>query len=307
MTKKRVKRRIIAAVLCLILVCLTACKKAPVRQDAYTWIIGVSMSNVMEPWKNQMVSDIRSSVSQSGTINVIFKDAADSVEKQKEDITQLQDEGIDILIVVPNEVDELQSFMGELHKTMPIIVAGIRPTKEVYTTSICFDDYNIGRIAGQYIVEKQYQNEDRVVVLGGPEESLISKNRLKGFQDAVKNTIPERAITYLNGEWLRDQAEDRIKDYLVVNTRLDIVFGVNDEMAYGASIAAEKLRTSGVAYVGVDGFDGEYGGVGLVKSNVLSATVKCPGMGQKAFEAAQDILEEKKVKKDIVLETKLIE
>ena len=112
---------------------------------------------------------------------------------------------------------------------------------------------------------------------------------------------------YYYGDWFRDVAEARMKDYLVVNGAPDIVFAFNDEMAYGAYIAGEQLRMgNGTKFVGVDGFEGESAGLNLVEKEILDATIQSPDFGSLAYDTAMDILEEKEVQRDITVTPRMI-
>lgn len=294
---------LIAAVLLI----FGGCQRNNQAVEEYRYIIGVSMPNVMEPWLNNMLEEISSSLqAEDNDTNVIFKDAASNSQKQLQDIDQLLDSGIDLLIVTPQDTAVLAPKLEEVYQQIPVVVAGIRPGTDSYTAFIKFDDYQIGRMAGEYILEHEYQPGEKLVVVKGREDSPISTGRLEGFQAVIEDVIPAADVSFLSGEWLRDTAEDRVKDYLVLHGSLDIVFALNDEMAYGACIAAQKLRVANVSFVGVDGLDGENGGKELLKQGILSATVGCPGIGSRALAAAKDILNGRTVEKNIVLEKELL-
>ena len=71
---------------------------------------------------------------------------------------------------------------------------------------------------------------------------------------------------------------------------VDVIFAHNDYMAYGASLALEKLGYTDISVIGLDGFDGEDGGLALVREGVIDATVTCPTGGKEAIQSALEIL-----------------
>lgn len=296
-------------ILCLsLLLCLTAsCKeKEVIQKNEYEYLIGVSLSNVMEPWLSHTIDSMEGDRRSDSRVNIIFKDAAGSREKQLQDIDQLMECGVDLLIAAPGDSLSLQEKLDEVSEDIPVVVMGIDPGTESYTAFIEFNDYEIGRLAGSYILEEWYQKENQIVVLKGPEESTISARRLQGFRDAVSGYIGEKQIHYLDGEWLRDKAENRMKDYLVVNQKADIVFALNDEMAYGAYLAQDQYRVTGTCFLGVDGFTGNLGGLDLVERGILDATIQCSEIGSLAYETAVRILDGEEVEKHLVIEPDLI-
>ena len=263
---------------------VTGCQKAEdIQENEYEYLIGVSLTNVMEPWLSHTIDEMTEHRTFDSQVNIIFKDAAGSAQKQMQDIDQLMECGVDLLIVAPGDMDSLEEKVEEVYKEIPVIVMGIDPGTDQYTSFIEFDDYEIGRLAGAYILEKQYQPENEIVVLAGPGDSAISDARLQGFRDETEGKLGDARVHYLNGEWLRDKAENRMKDYLVVNQKADMVFALNDEMAYGAYLAQAQYRVTGTCFLGVDGFAGNLGGLDLVERGILDATIQCSGIGSLPF------------------------
>lgn len=305
--KKKVIRRV-AFFLCLSMVILTGCNnRENVKLDGYQYLIGVSLTNVMEPWLNNLVNVISAEAEENRKVNLIFRDAAGSTEKQKQDIEALLECGIDLLIVVPDGSKDLNDVIKKVYQKIPIVAVGTEPDTDAYTTVIQADDEKIGKLAGEHILDVLYEVGDKVLVIQGLEDSPISDKRLKGFQKAIGKKIPQEDISYCYGEWLRDVAELRTKDYLVINGSADIVFAFNDEMAYGAYSACQQFRVLGnVDFIGVDGFDGEAAGVNMVENSILNATVQSPDLASLVFEKAMQVLDGKKVKKNIVVIPQII-
>ena len=297
----------ILALLLFVCLCTGGCGTESVRTDDYEYLIGVSLTNVMEPWLNNLAQVIGSRAETEKNVNLIFRDAAGSTEKQIQDIESLMKCGIDLLIVSPDGSNALNGIMEEVFEEIPIVVVGVEPQTKAYTTVIQADDNGIGKMAGEYILENFYTEGDKIIVFQGVEGSPISEDRIRGFTEAVKKKVKEKDIVYYYGDWFRDVAEARMKDYLVVNGAPDIVFAFNDEMAYGAYIAGEQLRMgNGTKFVGVDGFEGESAGLNLVEKEILDATIQSPAFGSLAYDAAMDILEEKEVQRDITVTPRMI-
>jgi ABC-type sugar transport system substrate-binding protein len=90
----------------------------------------------------------------------------------------------------------------------------------------------------------------------------------------------------LVADWLRDNAEDAVSKYLAEypGAPVDVVYAHNDPMALGAYWAVERTGREGVAFVGIDGLNGENGGIELVKKGVLEITFVYPTGGAEAVE-----------------------
>jgi ribose transport system substrate-binding protein len=83
---------------------------------------------------------------------------------------------------------------------------------------------------------------------------------------------------------------------------IDLVFGQNDPMAYGAYLAAKDVnREKAIKFVGVDGLPNE--GVKWVYDGILAATFLYPTPGAEGFRQALNLLNGAKLQKKIVLPT----
>ena len=88
-----------------------------------------------------------------------------------------------------------------------------------------------------------------------------------------------------------------------------MLYGHNDPMAVGAYLAAKELgREKEIAFIGVDGLDGEAGGVKKVQDGILAATFVYPLCVDKAVEVALKMLRDPSFKpeKDYDLPSKLV-
>ena len=282
-------------------------KREEVYTDGYQYLIGVSLPNVMEPWLKNFVDVLLEKVSEDDKVNVIFRDAAGNPEKQIQDIQTLMDCGIDLLIVSPDGSDSLNPVLSKAYKEIPVVLAGVASGTEDYTCLIQSDDQKVGRLAGKYIIDHLYEKDKKLVIFQGVKDSPVSSQRLVGFQEAVEGVIPEENITYYYGDWLRDRAELRMKDYLIAHDFADIVFAFNDDMAYGAYQACQQYRIAGTVHLlGVDGFEGESAGLSLVDRGILDATIQTPDFGGLSYEIARKLLDGETVEKNIIIQPKLI-
>ena len=80
-------KRITGILVCLFVLCFILCfsgcaPKEEVRTDGYEYVIGVSLTNVVEPWLNNLVQVISAKVEDGKDVNLIFRDAAGSADKQ---------------------------------------------------------------------------------------------------------------------------------------------------------------------------------------------------------------------------------
>ncbi len=301
------KRFGLLAALVLAAAALTTCANRNPGNDAYEFVIGVSIANLTEPWRITMSEEIRAEASHYGNLRVVFMDAADSSVRQIQDVRKLMESGIDLLIISPVEAEALTPVITDAYQHIPVILLDRAVIGYDYTLYIGPDNRLIGKQAGQYVADLLGEKGGRVVEILGRSGSPPTVDRGLGFQEAIEKAGTITIVGTIVADWLRDKAEDELAAWLRRNRKPDVVFAQNDAMAFGAYRAAVKLGIAGIRFVGIDGLPGPHGGIDLVTNDVLSATFSCPTGGKEAVIYAMDILHhETGIPKKMLLRTSLV-
>ncbi len=297
-----------AGIFCaLLLVSLSACSKDGATDQAYQFVIGVSLANLTEPWRINMSEEIKSEASHYPNLRVVFSDAADSNSRQIQDVKKLLDCGIDLLIISPNDAEALTPVIAQAYRRIPVILLDRSVIGYDYTLYIGPDNRLIGKQVGQYVAELLGSKGGRVVEIQGRSGSPPTIDRTLGFREAIEKAGNISIVGTIVADWLRDKAEDELAAWLKKNGKVDVILAQNDAMAFGAYRAAARLGIHGMRFVGIDGLPGPRGGIDLVKSGVLSATITCPTGGKEAVIYAMDILHhEDGIPKKMILRTTLV-
>ncbi len=293
--------------LALAAVSLGTCVRRNAEEQAYQYVIGVSIANLTEPWRINMSEEIRAEAARYPNLRVVFMDAADSSARQIQDVKKLMDSGIDLLIISPTDAEALTPVIADVYGHIPVILLDRAVIGYGYTLYIGPDNRLIGKQAGQYVAEMLGARGGKVVEILGRSGSPPTLDRKLGFNEAIARTPNITIVGSIVADWLRDKAEDELAVWLKKNGRADVIFAQNDAMAYGAWRAAAKLGITGMRFVGIDGLPGPRGGIDLVNSGVLSATFTCPTGGKEALIYAMDILHhETGIPKRMLLRTSLL-
>jgi len=130
-----------------------------------------------------------------GDVELRFAAAYDSDERQVQQIDSLVATGIDLLIVAPNQVATISPAIDRaFDKGIPVIVFERKTSSQKYTAFISADNYEMGRVMGEYIAS-QLHGKGRVVEIMGLQGSSPAIERHNGFTDALKN-YPDIEIDY---------------------------------------------------------------------------------------------------------------
>ena len=272
--------------------------------------IGVSQCSA-DIWRDKQNAELRMGAYFHGNVELKFAAAYDSDERQVQQIDSLVNDGIDLMIVAPNQVQTISPAIDRAYeKGIPVIVFERKTSSRKYTAFIGADNYEMGRMMGEYIASRLH-GQGTVLEIKGLEGSSSAIERHNGFMNALKDTPGIKIVGSLQGDWTEESAVEAMKQWLADNpdNRVDCVFGHNDRMAMGArtAIAKSSLATIHVPlFCGIDGLPGENGGIQLVRDSLLDASYIYPTHGDQIIELAVSILEGKPYKKETMLMSALV-
>ena len=267
------------------------------------FIIGMSQSNLYEPWRLSMNKEIEEEAKKHNNVKIIYKDAGGDEEKQKKDIQDLINFGADLLIVSINDSKQLTGAIKNAHERIPVIILDRSAPEDDYTLYIGSDTKSIGIQAGKMIEELAGNNNVKVLDVQGMLNSSVDEEITSGFKESIskyKNINIDRTIV---ANWQKNEAQDKIEAILKEDKDVDIIFAHSDYMALGAYYAKVSTKANNVKIIGIDGLKGSEGGVELVKNDILLGTFTCKTGGKEAVNYALKILNKKEdVPKKIILE-----
>ena len=267
----------------------SSCTKVQ-HNPAVPFLVGFSQANLTEPWRIAMTEEIKAEASRYSDMRVIYADAADSTNRQIDDVHRLMDYGIDLLIISPTDSHELTPVVREAYSKIPVIVLDRAVEGYDYSLFIGPDNERLGREAGGVISEMLGKRAGTVLEIQGRSGSPPTLSRSQGLRDVLAKHPNIRIVDSIVADWLRDTAEDKVAEHIRVIPDIDVIFAQNDAMAFGAWRATRVAGRQGIKFIGIDGLPGPTGGIELVRTGVLSATFTCPTGGKESVIYGRDIL-----------------
>ncbi len=310
---EKIKWRLLPAFVLVILAVMLfiPSMQSPVNSEGppeIRYLIGMSQNHLLDPWRVATNMEIEEAAEGYPGMRVIFADAAGDIGRQEDDILRMVQNGVDLLVISCPEMEKLAEVIEDVVRDTPVILLEQSIDSGDYTMFIGADNVEMGRMAAQMLIDDM-DGSGRIIEVVGDMELSIAKERQEGFYSVIDANPNVDIETTLQANWMRDQAEDRMMEYIVVNNpEYDGVFAQNDTMADGVSITNAKLWVGvDVPIVGIGGVSGPNGGLELVEKGILSGTVHCPTGGKEAIEYAVKILDNvQDIPKDLVLEPQLI-
>ena len=273
------------------------------------YLIGMSQANVAEPYRQQMDDDIRAAAEDIEQFEVVFADAAQDNSAQVSDVENFLAQGIDLLMISPNEAAPLTAIVERAYNEgIPVIVLDRKVEGDAYTQFIGADNFEIGAAAGEYVATELLPDGGNVAELRGLSGSTPAQERADGFREGIAGTDGIEIIAEGSGDWLRELGQSQAEAILQANADIDVFYAHNDPMAEGAYLAASSAGRDGeIEFIGIDALPIPSGGIKAVEDGRLSATFVYPTGGREAVGTAEQILLQcEEVEKEVTLETQLI-
>lgn len=269
--------------------------------------IGVSQCSDDE-WRHQMNNEmLREALFYDG-VEVDIRTVKDDNVRQIEDIRNFIEEGVDLLVVAPNEAAPITPVVEEAYdRGIPVIVFDRKILSDKYTAYIGADNYEIGKAIGRYVVN-MLQGQGNVVEISGLTGSTPAMDRHQGFVSAISPYPGIKLLASEDAGWLRSEAGQKMDTLLAHFPQIDVVYAQNDRMAAGAyAVARQKGRAGEMRFIGTDALSGEGYGVEQVLKGELDATFIYPTGGDRVIQMAMDILNKRGFPRETILSTSVVD
>ena len=289
----------------ILLFFVSSCNKAK-KKAGYT--IGFSQCVGSDLWRRTMLDEMKTELSLHPGVNFVYSDAQGNSKKQVEQVSRMIDQGLDLLIISPNEAQPLTPIVESAYERgIPVVVIDRKTASSLYTAYVGADNYQIGKTAGQYMGTLAKSPINVMEVMGLPGSSpAIERDR--GFTESIKKFPNIHLTTKIYGDWLKENAETELFKINNQLSSVDAVFAHNDVMASGTRNVFNKLKLSRhVKVIGVDALPGNGGGIKMVDNKVIDATLLYPTGGKEAIVTAFEILNKEPFIRENILQSQVID
>jgi ribose transport system substrate-binding protein len=256
------------------------------------FLIGMSQANNAEPYRQVMNDDVTNAAKAVPGFKVVVSDAAQDNSKQVADVENFLSQGINLLIISPNEEKPLTAVVKKAYdKGIPVIVLDRKVEGDAFTAFIGGDNVAIGKAAGEYYAKTLLPQGGKVVEISGLQGSTPAAERAEGFRAGIAGNPKVQIVASQTGEWLREKGQSVMDAMLKAQPDIDAVFAQNDPMAEGAYLAATAAgKQTQIKFTGIDGLPVPSGGIKAVEQGRLQATFQYPTGGREAIDLAKKIL-----------------
>ena len=241
---------------------------------------------------------------------VVIACAYDDTERQIQQIDSLVENGIDLLVVAPNESAPLTEAIKEVRrKGIPVIFFDRKAETDDYTAFIGGSNVEAGKIMGDFTIQvaEDLHTTGRkpfVMEITGAMSTTPAQERHEGFAKAMAG---HEELNYVckEADWTSDEACRIAEEQIKTGVLPDIVFCHNDGMATGVYKAVVETGVEGkIKIMGIDGLPGE--GIEYVQFGHQVGTYIYPTHGEKIVRLALDILTGKPYERENILQGMIV-
>ena len=298
------KRLILIASLIPILFLCFSCSE----ERKHNLIIGVSQCSE-DFWRETVNREMVMESTFMEGLEVRIRSVKDDSEQQIRDIESFLNEGVDLLVISPNESAALTPIVSVAYqKGTPVILLDRKTRNDDYTAFVGADNYDLAHQLGEYVIA-QLPEGGTIMEVRGLKGSTADYERHQGFLDALASRPDIRITCSAYCNFLQENARDSV---LAMLNRLgdaspDIIFAMNDAMAIGANEAVAISRKPRPFIIGIDALDGPGSGIEAIRNHVIDASFMYPTGGETVIDVAYNILTGKPYERENTLGTAVVD
>lgn len=255
-------------------------------------IIGVIIPSIVNHFFSSVIKGIME-LAYDRDYRVMICQTDESYEKEVTDAYALLSSRVDGLIVsLAHETDRYEHFDEFWEAGIPVVFFDKIPPQSGHFSTVVVDDYGGAYQAVSHMIA---QGCRRIAHLRGPIFAYTSRNRLRGYQQALEDHgIPaDESIVYACSDISFDEGQRFTREILQKAPDCDGVFCVTDTVAMGAMVSLKEAGRHIPSDVAVVGFSNWHMST-IIEPSLTSVAQPSQEMGKLAAQLLlAEILAEK--------------
>lgn len=267
-------------------------------------VFGVSYMTMNNPFYKIINNEILKVVEKNND-TLITLDPELDVDKQNEKIYKFIDQKVDGIFINPIDFEQIEpALQAAKRANIPVIIIDAPVSDEsLVNCTIVSDNYDAGVQCAKDMMERL---DSANIVLLKHTTAKSAKERIEGFLSVIDNNEKYKVINEAECDGQLEIAMPKMQEIIEETPDIDVVMALNDPSALGALAALEKNNKNDVMVYGIDGTPEIKALIGrnqMIVGTVAQSPIK---MGQIAVENMYNILNGKKIEKNIIIPISLI-
>ncbi|GHE63386.1 sugar ABC transporter substrate-binding protein [Streptomyces longispororuber] len=240
--------------------------------------IGFAGPQADHGWLNAINDNAKRRAEKYQDVTLESTEGSNDTAAQIGQVETLINKKVDVLVVLPADGKALtQVGLKAMKAGIPVVnLDRIFATAQAYRCWIGGDNYGMGLSAGHYIGEKlKDKGNARVVELAGLDNLELTKQRTKGFDDALKNYPNIKKVARQAAEFTVESGQAKMSQLLQAQKDFDALWNHDDDQGVGALRAVKQAGRDDFLMVGGAGALSAFQEI-KADRGVLKATVLYP-------------------------------
>lgn len=272
--------------------------------------LGFAQVGAESGWRTANTKSIQDSAKDAG-IDLKFSDGQQKQENQIKAIRSYIAQKVDVIAFSPVVESGWDTVLKEAKDAgIPVVLtdrAVDAKDTSLYKTFLGSDFVEEGRNAGKWLVDKvkDRQGPINIFELQGTTGSAPAIDRKKGFEEIIKSNPNLKIVKSQTGDFTRAKGKEVMEAFIksakADNTKMDVLYAHNDDMALGAIQALEEAGIKPGKDILVISLDGTKDAFQAMKDGKINVIVECnPLMGPQLMQIVKDVVAGKEVPKRIL-------
>lgn len=193
---------------------------------------------------------------------------------------------VDLICLMPIDADALVDSVKNVNNAgIPLVEWGSTTNGGEYTF-VGSDDFDAGKMMGDWLAEQLPENAKVCMLLGTPGQSATVK-RSEGIQAGLFDVRGDvELLAEQSGNWSREGGMKIMEDWLQIYDQIDAVISHNDEMILGA---VEAIKGSGRENIITTGVDAIQDACVAIRDGSMTMSIFQDGVsqGEKLYEVCK--------------------
>ncbi|MGW5735661.1 MULTISPECIES: substrate-binding domain-containing protein [Streptomyces] len=260
--------------------------------------IGFAGPQADHGWLNAINDNAKDRAKKYSDVTLEATEGSNDTAAQIGQVETLINKKVDVLVILPADGKALtQVGLKAMKAGIPVVnLDRVFASPQAYRCWVGGDNYGMGLSAGHYIGEKlKGKKNAKVVELAGLDNLELTKQRTKGFDDALKNYSNIEKVARQAAEFTVESGQSKMSQLLQAQKNFDALWNHDDDQGVGALRAIKQAGRDDFLMVGGAG---ALSAMQAIESDdsVLKATVLYPPtMAASAIDLARALGQNKGV------------
>ena len=226
--------------------------------------VGVVVKTLVnDPFQVTLAETAKKTVESLGGKAEILAATHQQVAEQVAMVEDLIEKKVDGLLLVPSGSEAIIPAVEKANAAgIPVVIADTASFGGDFITFLATDNIKASAGAAEYLIKK-FNGKAKVAQLEGEPGGQTAADRVKGFQDKLKEAPGMELVASQTGHWTTAGGQSVTENILQANPDINAIFASSDMMGVGA---AEAIKAAGKqGQVTLVTFDGLPEGVALIK------------------------------------------